>query len=138
MTPTCHHNQALRVEKKKPARGIGGGVGRGCAHFRLGLGMAPRTLLLLLLLFLLCAIPGSTENSSWPAVPRNYTHEGPSGTGPMLWRLFYVITGLSGLISLYFLIRAFRCVSASNQHLVSHCGVGGRARDAGIRPSPWS
>lgn len=26
----------------------------------------------------------------------------------MLLRLFYVITGLSGLISLYFLIRAFR------------------------------
>ncbi|KAH0514149.1 putative membrane protein [Microtus ochrogaster] len=71
--------------------------------------MAPRTLLLLLLLlFLPCAIPGSTENSSWTAVPRNYTHPGPSGTGPTLLRLFYVITGLSGLISLYFLIRAFR------------------------------
>lgn len=71
--------------------------------------MAPRTLLLLLLLlFLPCAILGSTENSSWPAVPRNYTHAGPSSTGPTLLRLFYVITGLSGLISLYFLIRAFR------------------------------
>ncbi|XP_059107945.1 protein FAM174C isoform X2 [Peromyscus eremicus] len=80
--------------------------------------MAPCTLLpLLLLLLLRCAAPGSTENSSWPAVPRNYTHGGAPGTGPMLLRLFYVITGLSGLISLYFLIRAFRCVSASNQHL---------------------
>ncbi|CAO2641475.1 Protein FAM174C [Lemmus lemmus] len=69
--------------------------------------MAPRTLLLLLLL-LPCSIPGSAENSSWPAVPRNYTHGGPSGTGPTLLRLFYVITGLSALISLYFLIRAFR------------------------------
>lgn len=99
--------------------------------------MAPRTMLLLLL-FLPCIIPGSTENSSWTAEPRNRTHPGPSGTGPTLLRLFYVITGLSGLISLYFLIRAFRCVSASNQHLVSHCAVGGRARDAGIRPSSWS
>lgn len=87
-------------------------MGRGCAHFRLGFGMAPHTLLLLFL-FLLWAIPGSTENSSWPAVPRNYTHAGPSGTGPTLLRLFYVITGLSGLTSLYFLIRAFRCVRAS-------------------------
>lgn len=82
--------------------------GAGLAHFRLDSGMAPRTLLLLLPPLLSCAIRGSTENSSWPAVPRNYTRGGPPGTGPMLLRLFYVITGLSGLISLYFLIRAFR------------------------------
>ncbi|KAL6056896.1 hypothetical protein STEG23_003300 [Scotinomys teguina] len=69
--------------------------------------MAPCVLLLLLLL-LPGAVLGSPENSSWPAVPRNNTHGDPPGTGPMLLRLFYVVTGVSGLISLYFLIRAFR------------------------------
>ncbi|XP_021030726.1 uncharacterized membrane protein C19orf24 homolog [Mus caroli] len=70
--------------------------------------MARRMLLLLLLLR--CSTPGSAENSSLPAPPYNHT----SGrlpdrdTGSALLRLFYVITGLCGLISLYFLIRAFR------------------------------
>lgn len=94
--------------------------------------MARRMLLLLLLLR--CATPGSAENSSWPAVAHNHTSGGLPDTGSPLLRLFYVITGLCGLISLYFLIRAFRCVSAPNQHLVSHCvGVGemgGKARDS--------
>lgn len=60
----------------------------------------------------------------------------------MLLRLFYVITGLSGLISLYFLIRAFRCVSASNQNLVSHWGWGWAGehvtRADGLAPVPNS
>lgn len=107
-------------------------AGRGCVHFRLSSGMARRMLLLLLLLR--CATPGSAENSSWPAVAHNHTSGGLPDTGSALLRLFYVITGLCGLISLYFLIRAFRCVSAPNQHLVSHCvGVGemgGKARDS--------
>lgn len=80
--------------------------------------MAPRVMLLLLLLP--CATPGSAENSSLPAGPRNYTSGGLPDTGSALLRLFYVVTGLCGLISLYFLIRAFRCVTGSNQRLVSH------------------
>lgn len=99
------------------AQGIVGGEGRSCVHFRLGSGMAPCVLLLLLLP---CATPGSAENSSRPAGPYNYTRVGLPDTGSPLLRLFYVVTGLCGLISLYFLIRAFRCVSGSNQHLVSH------------------
>lgn len=85
-------------------------------HFRLSSGMARRVLLLLLLRY---ATPGSAENSSIPAVPRNYTSGGLPDTGSAMLRLFYVVTGLCGLISVYFLIRAFRCVSASNQRLVS-------------------
>ncbi|XP_060227088.1 protein FAM174C [Meriones unguiculatus] len=68
--------------------------------------MAPRTMLLLLLLP--CATPGSAENSSLPAAPYNYTSGGLRDTGSALLRLFYVVSGLCGLISLYFLIRAFR------------------------------
>lgn len=82
-------------------------AGRGCAHFRLSSGMARRTLLLLLL-FLRCATPGSAENSSWPTESRNRTSGGLPDRGSALLRLFYVITGLCGLVSLYFLIRAFR------------------------------
>lgn len=103
-------------------------VGRGCVHFRLSSGMA-RYMLLLLLLLLRCATPGSAENSSWPAAPHNHTSGPLPDTGSAMLRLFYVITGLCGLISLYFLIRAFRCVSASNQHLVSHWGGGGNGRE---------
>lgn len=102
-------------------------AGRGCAHFRLSAGMARGTLLLLLLLFLRCATPDSAENSSRPGVPtgsQNRTSGNLPDTGSAMLRLFYVITGLCGLVSLYFLIRAFRCVSASNQHLVSHGGRG--------------
>lgn len=69
--------------------------------------MARRTLLLLLL-FLLCATPGSAENSSWPTESRNRTSGGLPDTGSAVLRLFYVVTGLCGLVSLYFLIRAFR------------------------------
>ncbi|XP_028627585.1 uncharacterized membrane protein C19orf24 homolog isoform X1 [Grammomys surdaster] len=70
--------------------------------------MARRMLLLLLLLRLRCASPGSAGNSSWPAVPLNHTSGGLPDTGSAVRRSFYVITGLCGLISLYFLIRAFR------------------------------
>lgn len=118
------------------ARGIVGGAGLGCVHFRLSSGMA-RHMLLLLLLLLRCSTPGSAENSSLPAAPYNHTSRGLPNrdTGSALLRLFYVITGLCGLISLYFLIRAFRCVSAANQHLVSQGEeeMGGRARDSGFR-----
>ncbi|GAB1295332.1 Protein FAM174C [Apodemus speciosus] len=67
--------------------------------------MARRVLLLLLLRY---ATPGSAENSSFPALPRNHTSGGLPDTGSAVLRLFYVITGLCGLISVYFLIRAFR------------------------------
>lgn len=86
-------------------------AGRGCAHFRLSAGMARGTLLLLLLLFLRCATPDSAENSSRPGVPtgsQNRTSGSLPDTGSAMLRLFYVITGLCGLVSLYFLIRAFR------------------------------
>lgn len=77
--------------------------GKGCRP-----GMALRMLLLLLLLW--CSNPGSAENSSLPGPPYNHTNGRlpDRDTGSAVLRLFYVITGLCGLISLYFLIRAFR------------------------------
>ncbi|XP_052020625.1 protein FAM174C [Apodemus sylvaticus] len=63
---------------------------------------------MLLLLLLQCATPGCAENSSFPAMPSNHTSGGLPDTGSAMLRLFYVITGLCGLISVYFLIRAFR------------------------------
>lgn len=48
-------------------------------------------------------------NGSQPGAPHNGTHPGPPGSpGSPLLRSFYVLTGLSGLVALYFLIRAFR------------------------------
>lgn len=102
-------------------------------HFRLSSSMARR---MLLLLILRCTALGSAENSSLPTAPLSNISRGlpDRSTGSAVLRFFYVITGLCGLISLYFLIRAFRCVSASNQHLVSQGAgeVGGRARDSGF------
>lgn len=99
--------------------------------------MGPRVLpppLLLLLLpaillpALLCGAQGTTPRSSHPAyatllpspavtngsqpgAPHNGTHpRSPAAPGSPLLRSFYVLTGLSGLVALYFLIRAFRCV----------------------------
>lgn len=108
----------------------GGGAGE-AAHFRLRSGMAS---LWVLMLLLPCAALGFAENASIPAASCNHTGKVvPPDTGSPVLRLFYVVTGLCGLISLYFLIRAFRCVCASNQHPVSH-QAGGRARDSDIGP----
>ncbi|XP_058138184.1 protein FAM174C [Dasypus novemcinctus] len=88
----------------------------------------PLPLLLLLLLPLLpLALPGGTPgpepppagptlpppppaaaNGSQPGPPANGTHPGPPAEGSAVLRSFYVLTGLSGLTALYFLIRALR------------------------------
>ncbi|KAM5230776.1 protein FAM174C isoform 2-T2 [Hipposideros larvatus] len=93
--------------------------------------LSPSLLLLLalVLLALLCgvreaALPSScptqamvslhqaVTNGSQPGAPHNGTHPGPLGSpgspGSPLLRSFYVLMGLSGLVALYFLIRAFR------------------------------
>lgn len=101
--------------------------------------MGPRVLPLLLLLLpvpllllaLLCGAEGSTPpsprpvettlsslqavtNGSKPDALHNSTHPGPPGSpgspGSPLIRTFYVLTGSCGLVAIYFLIRAFRCV----------------------------
>ncbi|XP_007952789.1 protein FAM174C [Orycteropus afer afer] len=79
-------------------------------------------LLLALLLALLCGTQGATDttliantlspppvvtNGSQPSSPHNGTHPLSSPGSPLL-RSFYVLTGLSSLAALYFLIRAFR------------------------------
>lgn len=110
-------------------------VGRSL-RFRRAMGpyvLSPSLLLLLalVLLALLCgvreaALPSScptqamvslhqaVTNGSQPGAPHNGTHPGPLGSpgspGSPLLRSFYVLMGLSGLVALYFLIRAFRCV----------------------------
>lgn len=57
------------------------------------------------------SLPHAVRNGSQPDASHNGTHPGPPGSpGSPLLRSFYVLTGLSGLVSLYFLIRAFRCV----------------------------
>lgn len=78
-------------------------------------------LLELVLLALFCGVQeaapqssGPTQamtNGSQPGALHNGTHPGPLGSpGSPLLRSFYVLMGLSGLVALYFLIRAFRCV----------------------------
>lgn len=53
----------------------------------------------------------AVTNGSQPGSPHNSTYSRPPGSpGAQLLRSFYVLTGLSGLAALYFLIRAFRCV----------------------------
>lgn len=56
----------------------------------------------------------AVTNGSQPGPPHNSTYSRPPGSpgspGLQLLRSFYVLTGLSGLAALYFLIRAFRCV----------------------------
>lgn len=53
----------------------------------------------------------AVTNGSQPGSPHNSTYSRPPGSpGSALLRSFYVLTGLSGLAALYFLIRAFRCV----------------------------
>ena len=55
--------------------------------------------------------PPAVTNGSQPGPPHNSTHSRPPDSpGSPLLRSFYVLTGLSGLAALYFLIRAFRCV----------------------------
>ncbi|XP_010600156.1 protein FAM174C [Loxodonta africana] len=49
----------------------------------------------------------AVTNASQPGSPHNGTHPLSSPGSPLL-RSFYVLTGLSGLAALYFLIRAFR------------------------------
>lgn len=57
------------------------------------------------------SLPHAVRNGSQPDASHNGTHPGPPGLpGSPLLRSFYVLTGLSGLVALYFLIRAFRCV----------------------------
>uniref|UniRef100_A0A8P0PIY3 Family with sequence similarity 174 member C n=1 Tax=Canis lupus familiaris TaxID=9615 RepID=A0A8P0PIY3_CANLF len=52
----------------------------------------------------------AVTNGSQPGSPHNSTHaRPPASPGSSLLRFFYVLTGLSGLAALYFLIRAFRC-----------------------------
>uniref|UniRef100_A0ABI7ZZ49 Uncharacterized protein n=1 Tax=Felis catus TaxID=9685 RepID=A0ABI7ZZ49_FELCA len=54
--------------------------------------------------------PPAVTNGSQPGPPHNSTHpRPPDSPGSPLLRSFYVLTGLSGLAALYFLIRAFRC-----------------------------
>uniref|UniRef100_A0A8C0KUH5 Family with sequence similarity 174 member C n=1 Tax=Canis lupus dingo TaxID=286419 RepID=A0A8C0KUH5_CANLU len=51
----------------------------------------------------------AVTNGSQPGSPHNSTHaRPPASPGSSLLRFFYVLTGLSGLAALYFLIRAFR------------------------------
>nr|XP_014701204.2 protein FAM174C isoform X1 [Equus asinus] len=51
----------------------------------------------------------AVTNGSQPGAPHNGTHpRAPAAPGSPLLRSFYVLTGLSGLVALYFLIRAFR------------------------------
>ncbi|XP_021561031.1 protein FAM174C isoform X2 [Neomonachus schauinslandi] len=51
----------------------------------------------------------AVTNGSQPGSPHNSTYSRPPGSpGAQLLRSFYVLTGLSGLAALYFLIRAFR------------------------------
>ncbi|XP_027981972.1 uncharacterized membrane protein C19orf24 homolog isoform X1 [Eumetopias jubatus] len=51
----------------------------------------------------------AVTNGSQPGPPHNSTYSRPPGSpGLQLLRSFYVLTGLSGLAALYFLIRAFR------------------------------
>ncbi|XP_026905299.2 protein FAM174C isoform X2 [Acinonyx jubatus] len=53
--------------------------------------------------------PPAVTNGSQPGPPHNSTHSRPlDSPGSPLLRSFYVLTGLSGLAALYFLIRAFR------------------------------
>ncbi|XP_023098596.2 protein FAM174C isoform X1 [Felis catus] len=53
--------------------------------------------------------PPAVTNGSQPGPPHNSTHpRPPDSPGSPLLRSFYVLTGLSGLAALYFLIRAFR------------------------------
>lgn len=55
------------------------------------------------------SLPHAMRNGSQPDASHNGTHPGPPGSpGSPLLRSFYVLTGLSGLVALYFLIRAFR------------------------------
>ncbi|XP_022381644.1 uncharacterized membrane protein C19orf24 homolog isoform X2 [Enhydra lutris kenyoni] len=79
----------------------------------------PPLLLLLLLLPPRALLYGAEEatlsptsavtNGSQPGSPHNSTYSRPPGSpGSALLRSFYVLTGLSGLAALYFLIRAFR------------------------------
>lgn len=77
-------------------------AGRGRVHFRLSSSMARR---MLLLLILRCTALGSAENSSLPTAPLSNISRGlpDRSTGSAVLRFFYVITGLCGLISLYFL-----------------------------------
>lgn len=95
-------------------------------RFSLLLPLLPLLPLLLLLSALLCgaqeAAPPSPRpvqarlspspavtNGSQPGSPHNSTHaRPPASPGSSLLRFFYVLTGLSGLAALYFLIRAFR------------------------------
>ncbi|XP_032702971.1 protein FAM174C [Lontra canadensis] len=51
----------------------------------------------------------AVTNGSQPGSPHNSTYSrSPGSPGSALLRSFYVLTGLSGLAALYFLIRAFR------------------------------
>ncbi|XP_040485702.1 protein FAM174C [Ursus maritimus] len=53
--------------------------------------------------------PPAVTNGSQPGSPHNSTYSRPpDSSGSALLRSFYVLTGLSGLAALYFLIRAFR------------------------------
>lgn len=53
----------------------------------------------------------AVTNGSKPDALHNSTHPGPPGSpGSPLIRSFYVLTGFCGLVAIYFLIRAFRCV----------------------------
>lgn len=129
-------------------------LGAGCSHgFRRAMGscvLSPSLLLLpaLLLLVLFCgareassssltaqatlSLPKAATNGSQPGVPHNGTHPGLlSSPGSRLLRSFYVLTGLSGLVALYFLIRAFRCVRRKSP--LSRRGQSARASRAGAR-----
>lgn len=95
--------------------------------------------------------PPAVTNGSQPGQPgppHNSTHSRPPDSpGSPLLRSFYVLTGLSGLAALYFLIRAFRCVrrtppGAASQRAPRASRVGreappprGRSRRRGARPS---
>lgn len=55
------------------------------------------------------SLPQAVTNGCQPGAQHNGTHPGPLGSpGSPLLRSFYVLMGLSGLVALYFLIRAFR------------------------------
>lgn len=98
----------------------GGGPSR---LFRRAMGprVSPPSLPLLLLWALLSAAaeltlqpPPAVTNGSAAGPPHNSTRpvgalDPPAG---WVWRSFYVLTGFTVLAALYFLIRAFRCVSA--------------------------
>ncbi|KAM9688286.1 protein FAM174C isoform 1-T1 [Trichechus inunguis] len=58
--------------------------------------------------------PPAVTNDSQPGSPHNGTHPLSSPGSPLL-RSFYVLTGISGLAALYFLIRAFRLKKPQRQ-----------------------